>query len=88
MMTVSGVSSPSASAASSMARAMRSFTEPPGLKDSTLPMTVAPRPRSRSKWVSSTRGVLPMSSDTLRCTFMRFLFLSCVLCTQKKLVNC
>ncbi len=43
MMTVFSSILPAATASSIMAFAMRSFTEPPGLNDSTLPMRVAGR---------------------------------------------
>ena len=43
MITVSAFSLPCASASSSMAFAMRSFTEPAGLNSSTLPTMVASR---------------------------------------------
>ena len=43
MSTVSSSILPAATASSIMALAMRSFTEPPGLKDSTLPINVAGR---------------------------------------------
>ena len=48
MSTVSSSMSPAASAASIMARAARSFTEPVGLKDSTFPSSVAGTPQARS----------------------------------------
>src|ERR671921_670781 len=56
-----GFSSPLASAASTICRAIRSFTEPPGLRYSTLARTVADRPRVTE--VSWTRGVSPTSSE-------------------------
>lgn len=52
-----GFSSPLCSAASIMRRAMRSFTEPPGLKYSTLARTVAWMPLVTL--LSLTSGVLP-----------------------------
>ncbi len=55
-----GFSSPEASAASIIRMAMRSFTEPPGLKYSTLARTVALIPSVTL--LSLTRGVLPTSS--------------------------
>ena len=45
----------------SMALAMRSFTEPAGLKYSSLARILAFRPYSFSRWVSSSSGVCPMS---------------------------
>src|SRR6185369_11344017 len=45
-----------------MATAMRSFTLPPGLSDSSLPSTVAPP--GRGMWFSRTNGVAPISSST------------------------
>ena len=48
MMTESGVSRPEASAASIIARAMRSFTLPAGLKASSLARMTASRPCLRS----------------------------------------
>src|SRR5262245_5612907 len=57
-----GLSTPRRSASSIMATAMRSFTLPPGLSDSSLPSTVAPPGRGR--WFSRTRGVAPISSNT------------------------
>ena len=67
-----GLSEPSASAASTMRLAIRSFTDPPGLRYSTLASTVgASGPRwAVSAW-SRTSGVLPMSSTTLSKTCMR-----------------
>ena len=52
-----GLSSPDFSAASIMRKAMRSLTEPPGLKYSTLASTVAWMP-AVTLW-SLTSGVLP-----------------------------
>ena len=52
-----GLSFPSRSAASTMASPMRSFTLPPGLKNSTLARTGAGQPRAVAR--SRTRGVLP-----------------------------
>ena len=52
-----GFSAPLSSAASIMRRAMRSFTEPPGLKYSTLARTVALMPLVTL--LSLTSGVLP-----------------------------
>jgi hypothetical protein len=57
-----GPSSPSASAASIMRTAMRSFTDPPGLRYSTLASTVAVSPAVTL--VSRTRGVPPTRSTT------------------------
>jgi hypothetical protein len=55
-----GFSSPDASAASIIRTAMRSFTEPPGLKYSTFASTVGASP-SVTRF-SRTSGVLPISS--------------------------
>src|SRR4029453_9172508 len=57
-----GLSTPRRSASSIMATAMRSFTLPPGLSDSSLPSTVAPP--GRGMWFSRTSGVAPISSST------------------------
>ncbi len=54
-----GFSSPLCSAASIMRRAMRSFTEPPGLKYSTLARTVAFRPPLVTLLSRTSGGVLP-----------------------------
>ena len=61
MITVPGVSSPFASPSSSMDLAMRSLADPPGLKLSSFPRMRALRPSSRSRCVSSSRGVPPIS---------------------------
>ena len=66
-----GCSAPLASAASTMRTAMRSFTDPPGLRYSTLASTSgASGPRSRVTEVSRTSGVLPTRSttDSAYCT--------------------
>ena len=66
-----GCSAPLASAASTMRTAMRSFTEPPGLRYSTLASTRgASGPSSRVTEVSRTSGVLPTRSttDSAYCT--------------------
>ncbi len=61
-----GWSAPEASAASIMRVAMRSFTEPPGLRYSTFASTVgASGPRWAVTEFNRTRGVFPMSSTTL-----------------------
>src|SRR5262249_36201721 len=66
-------SAPEASAASTMRSAIRSFTDPPGLKYSTLASTSgAPRPTAPSTRVTArslTSGVLPTSSisDSWTC---------------------
>src|SRR5215472_3781909 len=63
MIVPPGRSSPQASAASTMRSAIRSFTEPPGLKYSTLATTAgASAPSSRVTRRSRTSGVLPTSS--------------------------
>ena len=61
MMTLPSFSRPLASAASIMALAIRSLTLPAGLKYSSLASTLAFRPNFFSIWVSSSRGVLPIS---------------------------
>jgi len=61
MMTEPGFSRPFSSASSIMALATRSFTEPAGFKYSSFASTLAFRPRAFSMWVSSSRGVLPIS---------------------------
>ena len=61
MMTEPGFSRPFSSASSIMALATRSFTEPAGLKYSSFASTFAFRPSFFSMWVSSSKGVLPMS---------------------------
>src|SRR5919112_6381900 len=66
-----GCSSPLASAASTMRTAIRSFTEPPGLRYSTLASTSgASGPRWRVTDDSRTSGVLPTRSmtDSAYCT--------------------
>ena len=61
MMTEPSFRRPFASASSIMALATRSFTEPAGLKYSSLARIFAFRPYFFSMWVSSNRGVLPIS---------------------------
>lgn len=63
-----GLSAPLSSAASIMRRAMRSFTEPPGLKYSTLARTVALMPLVTL--LSLTSGVLPtrLIIESWNCT--------------------
>ncbi|CAM5632995.1 hypothetical protein SALBM135S_05145 [Streptomyces alboniger] len=63
-----GFSSPLCSAASIMRSAMRSFTEPPGLKYSTLARTVAWMPAVTL--LSLTSGVLPtrLIIESWNCT--------------------
>ena len=56
-----GRSAPDSSAASIIRAAMRSFTEPPGLRYSTLARTVADRPRVTAE--RRTSGVWPTSSE-------------------------
>src|SRR5919107_1051102 len=66
-----GCNAPLASAASTIRTAMRSFTEPPGLRYSSLASTRgASGPRSRVTEVSRTSGVLPTRSttDSAYCT--------------------
>src|SRR5215217_1138662 len=66
-----GFRAPLASAASTMRTAMRSFTDPPGLRYSTLASTRgASGPRSRVTLDSRTSGVLPTRSttDSAYCT--------------------
>ena len=64
-----GLSSPDASAASTILRAMRSFTEPPGLRYSTLARTVAATPSVTE--LSLTRGVFPTRSAMCSAYFTR-----------------
>ena len=63
-----GFSSPLSSAASIIRTAMRSFTEPPGLKYSTLARTVGPEPSVTL--LSLTSGVLPtrLIIESWNCT--------------------
>ncbi len=61
MMTEPSFSSPFASASSIMALAIRSFTEPAGLKYSSLARIFADRFSLFSRWVSSISGVRPIS---------------------------
>ena len=61
MMAEPGFSLPPASASSIIALAMRSFTDPAGLKYSSLARTRAFTPASFSMRVSSSRGVPPIS---------------------------
>src|SRR5687768_9037200 len=66
-----GCRAPLASAASTIRTAMRSFTEPPGLRYSSLANTRgASGPRSRVTELSRTSGVLPTRSttDSAYCT--------------------
>ncbi len=64
-----GAMRPSRSAASIIARPMRSLTLPPGLNDSSLPSTSAPL--SSEIRLRRTRGVRPISSVMLPALFMR-----------------
>ena len=64
-----GFSSPVASAASTMRRAMRSFTDPPGFMYSTLASTVAAMPSVTT--LSLTRGVFPTRSAMCSAYFTR-----------------
>ena len=61
MMTLPSCSRPLASASSIMARAMRSFTDPAGFRYSSFARMRAFRPYFFSRWVSSSRGVRPIS---------------------------
>ena len=61
---------PASSAASTMATAMRSLTEPPGLKNSSLASTVAPAPSVTLR--SLTSGVPPISLVMSSATRMVF----------------
>ena len=61
MMTLPAFSRPLASASSIMALAIRSLTLPAGLKYSSLATIFALRSWAFSIWVSSSRGVLPIS---------------------------
>ena len=65
-MTPPGCSAPEASAASTIASAIRSFTDPPGLKYSTLASTVAAMPSVTL--VRRTSGVFPTRSMTWSVT--------------------
>ena len=62
MMTLPGFRMPFCSASSIMLRAMRSFTLPPGLKNSTLATTCACAFFLAARRCRSTRGVRPTSS--------------------------
>src|SRR5665647_2611076 len=64
-----GAIRPSRSAASIMARPMRSLTLPPGLNDSSLPSTSAPV--SSEMRLRRTSGVRPINSVMLPALFMR-----------------
>ena len=64
-----GFSSPEASAASIICSAMRSFTDPPGLRYSTLASTVAAMPSVTE--LSLTSGVLPTRSADVLCVLHR-----------------
>ena len=57
--------SPSASARSTIASPMRSFTEPSGLKNSSFRARSAPSPSSAPRRASRTSGVPPTTSSTL-----------------------
>ena len=61
MMTLPGFSAPAASASSIIPFAIRSFTEPAGLKYSSLARIRAFSPSFFSMWVSSSSGVWPIS---------------------------
>ena len=70
MIVPPGRRSPQASAAATMRSAIRSFTEPPGLKYSTLASTSGPpAPSSRVTRRSLTSGVFPTSpiSESWTC---------------------
>ena len=71
---------PEASAASIMASAIRSFTDPPGLKYSTLASTAGAAAPPSSSWRvtlrSRTSGVFPMRSISDSCTCMPLTLLS------------
>ena len=71
-MTPPGFSSPDASAASTIFSAIRSFTDPPGLRYSTLASTVAAMPSVTE--FSRTRGVLPTRSTMCSANFIRSSF--------------
>ena len=63
MMVPPGFSRPFSSASVIMARAMRSLTEPAGLKYSSLrAMLASSAPLAARKWGTRTSGVPPMSS--------------------------
>ncbi len=63
----SGAISPSASARSTMARPMRSLTEPSGLKNSSFSATSATSLSSAVMRGMPTSGVAPIVSRMLRC---------------------
>ena len=67
-----GFSSPDASAASTIRSAIRSFTDPPGLRYSTLASTVRRR-CPRSPRPSLTRGVSPTRSTMCSANFIRLI---------------
>ena len=73
MMTDPSLRSPFSSASSIIALAILSLTEPAGLKYSSFTRTLASRPSSFSMFVTSTRGVLPMSSIAPLYIFAIFL---------------
>ena len=62
IMVEPGFNLPSFSAASIIASAILSFTEPAGLKYSSFTKTLALRPSSLSIFETSTNGVLPINS--------------------------
>src|SRR5262245_60066759 len=69
-----GLSTPRCSASSTMATAIRSFTLPPGLRDSTLARTRAPEASASRR--RRTRGVSPIRSSTEFAILPAMTFLS------------
>jgi len=74
MMVAPGFSSPFFSASSIIARAMRSFTLPAGLKYSSLPISFAFTPLLALKFENSSNGVLPTRSVNDFATFPIFFY--------------
>ena len=69
-----GFRMPAASAASTMASAIRSFTQPAGLNDSSFTITFASRFLFDAKFESCNSGVLPISSFRFLAIFAINLF--------------
>ena len=81
MMVAPGFRMPFCSASSIIASAMRSFTEPPGLKYSTLAIRGVSMPFNVEYLLSSSNGVLPISSVNCFAIFVIILnFLAVSLC--------
>ena len=66
MIVPPGTSMPSRSAASIIARQMRSFTLPPGFRFSSFAHTWAPTPSSCGKRFNRVAGVEPIRSSAVR----------------------